>query len=335
MKPYSMDLRERVAQAVDQHEGSLRHLARRFCVSLSFITRLLALRRQTGSLQPRSGRTGPPPWLDAAGLEQLRRLVADQPDATLEELSQQLGCARMTVFRALRKLRITRKKKTFHADERDRPDVQQKRQEFQRELTTLDPQQLLFVDEMGATTSLARLYGRAPRGQRVHGSVPGRWDSWTLISGMRLGGVVAPLAFTGATDTDAFRTYAEQVLAPQLRPGDVVIWDNLKPHKDGDVIQAIEGTGARVLPAPPWSPDLIPIEKMFSKAKGKLRSLAARATDSLVTALGVALDQVCPTDIRGWFQSCGLALDRVGQQMQGFLYPLRSKNRAQPSREPL
>src|SRR5262245_65714187 len=108
MRPYSMDLRERVAQAVDHQEDSLRHLARRFGVSLSFITRLLALRRQTGSLQLRSGRTGPPPRLDAAGLEQLRRLVADQPDATLEELAQQLDCGRTTVWRALCMLDITR-----------------------------------------------------------------------------------------------------------------------------------------------------------------------------------------------------------------------------------
>ena len=335
MRPYSLDLRERVAHAVDQQEGSLRRLAHRFCVSLSFITRLLALRRQTGSLQPRSGRTGPPPRLDAAGLEQLRRLVADQPDATLEELAQQLGCARMTVWRALHKLDITRKKKVFHADERDRPDVQQKRQEFQQELARLDPQRLLFVDEMGATTSLARLYGRAARGQRVHGSVPGCWDSLTLICGMRLDGVVATLAFPGATDTDAFRTYAEQVLEPQLRPGDVVIWDNLKPHKDGDVIQAVEGAGARVLPAPPGSPDLIPIEKMFSKIKGVLRTLAARTAESLIQAMGTGLAKVCPKDILGWFRSCGLALDRVRQQTQGLLRRLRSKSRAQPNREPL
>src|SRR5262245_63807880 len=93
----------------------------------------------------------------------------------------------------------------------------------------------------------------------------------TLISGMRLGGVVAPFAFPGATDTDAFRTYAEAVLAPQLRPGDVVIWDNLKPHKNPKVVQAVEAVGARVLPLPAWSPDLTPIEKMFSFLKRRDR----------------------------------------------------------------
>src|SRR5207253_5418466 len=147
----------------------------------------------------------------------------------------------------------------------------------------------------------------APAGQRVQSNVPGLWQSLTLIGGLRLGGVVAPFAFAGATDTAAFQTYAEKVLAPELSPRDVVIWDNLKPHKNPGVVQAVEQTGARVLPAPPWSPDLIPIEKMFSKVKGFLRSAAARASEALVEAMGQALESVCPQDILGWFKSCGLA----------------------------
>jgi len=271
MRPYSMDLRQRVAQAVEQGQGSLRQLAQRFLVSLSFIVRLLALRRQTGSLAPRPHSRGPAPLLDCEGLQRLLHLLRDQPDATLDELAQELGCARMTVWRALRKLKITRKKKVLRADERARPNVQRKRRRFQQKVATLDPDRLLFVDEMGATTALARLYGRAPQGERVYGSVPGSWKTQTLISGMRLGGVVAPFTFPGATDTAAFQTYAEKVLAPELRPGDVVIWDNLKPHKDAEVIAAVKQVGACVVALPPWSPDLTPIEKMFSKVKGLLR----------------------------------------------------------------
>jgi transposase len=335
MGPYSLDLRQRVAQAVDAQEGSLRQLARRFCVSVSFITRLLALRRQTKSLAPRPHQGGPSPRLNQDRLQRLRQLVHDQPDAILDELAQPLGCSRMTVWRALRKLRITRKKKVFRADERDRPDVQRKRQQFQEELAGLDPQRLIFVDEMGATTALARLYGRSPQGERVYGSVPGSWNSLTLISGMRLGGVTAPFVFAGATDTDAFRTYADAVLAPQLRPGDVVLWDNLKPPKNPEVIQAVERVGARVLPVPPWSPDLTPIEKMFSKVKGSLRTLAARTTETLEGALGEALQRVLPKDILGWFRSCGLALDRARKQTQGLLNRRKSGIRAQPAWEAL
>jgi transposase len=335
MGPYSMDLRQRVAQAVDAKEGSRRQLACRFCVSLSFITRLLALRRQTQSLAPRPHQGGPAPLLDQDGLQRLRQLVHDQPDAIRDELAQPLGCSRMTVWRALRKLRITRKKKVFRADERDRPEVQRQRQQFHEELAGLDPKRLIFVDEMGATTALDRLYGRSPQGERVYGSVPGSWNSMTLISGMRLGGVVAPFAFPGATDTDAFRTYAESVLVPQLHPGDVVLWDNLKPHKDSEVLQAVARVGARVLPVPPWSPDLTPIEKMFSKVKGALRTLAARTTETLVGAMGEALQRVLPQDILGWFRSCGLALDRARKQTQGLLNRRKSGICAQPAWEAL
>jgi transposase len=231
MKPYSLDLRQRVAHAVDNREGSLRQLARRFFVSLSFVVRLLALRRRTDSLAPRPHGGGRRPAIDGPGLERLRQLVREQPDATLPELAQRLGKgSRMAVWRALRRLRISRKKKVLQADERDRPDVQQKRDAFLRELAAIDPERRVYVDEMASTTAMARTHGRALIGERVYGSVPGKWESLTLIAGVRLGGVVATGAFAGSTDTPVFRAYTEQVLAPALRPGDVVILDNLKPQ---------------------------------------------------------------------------------------------------------
>jgi transposase len=328
MKPYSLDLRQRVAQAIDNREGSLRQLARRFFVSLSFVVRLLRLRRQTDSVAPRPHRGGRRPAIDGPDLERLRQLVADQPDATLPELAGRLGKgSRMAVLRALRRLRITRKKKVLKADERDRPDVQRKRDEFLRELAAIDLERRVYVDEMGATTAMARTHGRAPIGERVHGSVPGKWESLTLVAGMRLGGVLATGAFAGATDAPTFRVYAEQVLAPELRPGDVVILDNLKPHKDEKAVAAIEAAGARVLPLPPWSPDLTPIEEMFSKVKGLLRDAAARTKEAVIAAMGRALDAVCPEDIRGWFGSRGSAAEvgqHRGQAAEAVLDRLRS-----------
>src|SRR4051794_16487671 len=173
MGPYSMDLRRRVAEAVDNQEGSLRNLARRFCVSVTFITRLVGLRRQTGALAPRPHGGGHRPALDEAGQQRLRQLLQEQPDATLEELAQRLGCGRMAIWRALRKLKITRKKRVRRADERGRPDVQQKRQEFCAELAGVDPEQLVFVDEMGATTAMARPYGGPPRASASTGACRG------------------------------------------------------------------------------------------------------------------------------------------------------------------
>ena len=120
---------------------------------------------------------------------------------------------------------------------------------------------------------------------------------------MRLSGVTAALAFPGATNAGVFETYVEEVLAPDLRPGDVVIWDNLKPHESEEAIEAVEAAGARVVPLPPWSPDLTPIEEMVSKVKGAMRSAAARTTEAVYAAFASALEDVTRDDIRGWFRS--------------------------------
>jgi transposase len=305
MKAISEDLRKRILETIQRGDGSLRQIARRFLVSVSFITRLLQLHRSTGSLEPRPHGGGNPAVLSPKNLEQLRELVQKQPDATLEELRQRLGvsCSLMTLSRALRKLGLPRKKKIPRSQEQDRPDVQEQRQEFCAKLAGVDPRRLVFVDESGANTAMTRTHGRAPVGQRVYTNTPGRWESITMTCGLRLSGVTAPLAFRGATNTDIFETYVQEVLVPELKPGDVVIWDNLKPHKSEEAIEAIEATGARVEPLPPWSPDLSPIEEMVSKVKGAMRSAGARTTNAVYWAFASALDQVTLNDIAGWFQS--------------------------------
>ena len=305
MSPYSRDLRTRIIDTVERGDGSLRQIARRFLVSLSFVTRLLQHYRTTGSLEPKPHGGGRRPALGPAQLKRLKALIKKTPDATLEELRQALGvdCSTMAIVRALKKLKITRKKKVLHAQERDSPEVQQKRRDFLEGLAGIDPNRLVFVDESGATTAMTRTHGRAPVGERVHGVVPGHWDSVTLICGLRLSGVTAPVVFQGATDTPAFQSYVEQVLVPELRPTDVVIWDNLQPHKAHAVVAAVEQVGARVVPLPPSSPDLTPIEEMFSKVKGALRTAAARSTEAITVAIGSALHEVSQQDILGWFQS--------------------------------
>jgi transposase len=272
----------------------------------------LRLHRNTGSLAPRPHGGGNPAALGPEDLERLRELVRQQPDATLEELRQRLGapCSAMTVSRALRKLGLPRKKKVPRAAEQDRPDVQERRREFCEELAGLDPRRLVFVDECGANTAMTRTHGRAPVGQRVYANTPGRWESITLTCGLRLSGVTASLAFPGATNTGVFETYVEEVLVPELKPGDVVIWDNLKPHESEEAIEAVEAAGARVVPLPPWSPDLTPIEEMVSKVKGSLRSAAARTKETVYAAFGSALHDVTLDDIAGWFQ------DRAAYAMQ-------------------
>lgn len=303
MHAYSNDLRERLVAAVRRGEHSQRQLAHLFAVSLSCIVRLLQRLRHTGSVQPKPHGGGPTPKLDAQAQQRLRELVRQQPDATLAELRQRLGipCCLMTIARALQRQRISRKKKALHAQEQEDPDTQARRQAFREALAAVPVERLVFVDEAGATTSMTRTHGRAPRGQRVKAAVPGSWRQITLIAGLRLSGVVAPLALEGATDQWVFQTYVQQALAPQLRPGDVVVWDNLSAHQAPAAAAAIQAVGARVEPLPTYSPDLTPIEEMFSKTKAHLRTAAARTTNTVITAMGSVLNQVTPRNILGWF----------------------------------
>jgi transposase len=311
MRAYSNDLRERIVAAVERGEHSQRESADLFGVDLSSVVRLLPRYRQTSSVQPKPHAGVPPRKLDDQAEARLLELVRQQPDATLAALRDRLGipCGRMTIARALRRHHITRKKKTLHADERDTPRVQAQRRTFRKKLACVDPTHLVFVEEAGATTAMTRTYGRAPQGDRVRATAPGAWSNVTLIAGLRTTGVVAPLALAGATDRAVFETYVEEVLVPELGPEDVVVWDNLQPHKNPAVIAAVEAVGARVEPTPPYSPDLSPIEELFSKTKAHLRRAAARTTDTVIAARGAALAGVTPSDIQGWFHDrCAYAM---------------------------
>ncbi|MGE5754142.1 MAG: IS630 family transposase [Planctomycetaceae bacterium] len=177
---------------------------------------------------------------------------------------------------------------------------------WREEFAAIDSSRLVFLDESGATTAMTRRYGRAPRGQRVDAAVPhGHWKVVTLTAAVRLGGVGACLAFDGATDTACFETYVDACLVPTLKPGDILLRDNLPCHKTAEVQRLLRSAGAEVRYLPAYSPDLNPIEKLFSKLKALLRSAAARTVDALIEAIGDALRAVTPGDIVGWFEHCG------------------------------
>ena len=146
----------------------------------------------------------------------------------------------MILWRALNKLGITRKKKTTHAAEQDRPDVQAQRRSFRRKIQPIEPKRLVFVDETGVTTAMTPTHGRAPRGERVIASAPASWESVTVIAALGLDGVGAPVAVPGSSNAATFLAYVEQVLVPSLRPGDVVVFDNLASHFTPGVAEAIE-----------------------------------------------------------------------------------------------
>ena len=183
-----------------------------------------------------------------------------------------------------------------------------------RELApTLAPADLVFVDESGVATAMARRYGRAPGGQRAHGAVPyGRWERLTILGGLSLAGLVAGLvacmAVSGATDTDVMVAFTRHVLVPALRPGQIVVTDNLSPHKAPQVRRLIERAGCRLLLLPPYSPDFNPIEPAWSKLQTLLRGVGARTTEALHAALTTLVDAVTASDAHGYFRHCGYAV---------------------------
>jgi len=171
-----------------------------------------------------------------------------------------------------------------------------------------DPGRLVFVDECGTNIGLTPLRARAPKGERAFGKAPrNRGKNTTLLASMGLGGMGPCLAVEGSTTKAVFEAYVEEVLAPSLSPGQVVVMDNLSAHKGERVRELVEGRGAKLLFLPSYSPDFSPIEEAFSKLKSLLRRAEARTREALVEAIGRALDAVTSDDVRGWFEHCGYA----------------------------
>jgi transposase len=168
----------------------------------------------------------------------------------------------------------------------------------------MDPARFVFLDETGTATNLARRYGRSPRGARLVAAVPhGHWRT-TIVAGLRQSGIVAPLVLDGAMTGTAFRANVEQFLAPALRPGDVVVLDNLAAHKVDGVRQALAAAGASLLYLPPYSPDFNPIEQLFAKLKALLRKAAARTKDELWSTIGRLLATVPPAECARYLHHC-------------------------------
>ena len=186
-----------------------------------------------------------------------------------------------------------------------------KRGWFRRRARRLNKRRFIFVDESAVNTAMTRRYGRALRGERAHDSAPHNYGTHTLVIGaMGLRGLVATLTVEGAVDTDCFNAYAERVLGPRLRKGDVVMLDNLGAHRASRIEEVAEARGAHVLWLVPYSPDFSPIEQCWSKIKAYLRGAKARTREALEGALTAALRLVTKADIRGWFKHCGYSLAR-------------------------
>lgn len=184
--------------------------------------------------------------------------------------------------------------------------MQQARQKWRHDQATLDPARLVFLDETGASTCMTRLRGRSPRGQRCVASAPhGHWKTTTFIAGLRHGAVTAPMVLDGPMNGAAFLAYIRTQLCPTLQPGDIVVADNLSCHKVAGVREAIEEAGATLRYLPPYSPDLNPIEKLFSKLKALLRKAATRTIETLWDEIGRLIDIFTQEECGNYFAACG------------------------------
>jgi len=198
-----------------------------------------------------------------------------------------------------------KEKKTLAASEQD-PEA---RAAWWQEVTLLDPDKLVFIDEAGSHTAMTRTHARAPKGQRAYGSVPrNRGGNLTLLAALSKERIQAEWLIEGSVDGDVFVTWLEHVLLPTLTPGQMVVMDNLRAHYRKEVRTLIEARGCSLLYLPPYSPDFSPIELAFSKIKGRLKSLAARTKQALADAVAEACRTVSSADVASWFKHCGYNL---------------------------
>ena len=300
-RAYSQDLRDRV---IDVVLGGMpaRRAAAQFEIGVA--TAIVWVRRVRASGERTARRQGQPrrskldPQHDfLLGLVRTDAGHDDRRDATASCHGARHEGERGHYLDLPRPLRPDVQKKSAHAAERDRPDILKRREAWFEDQLELDPSKLVFIDETGAATNMARLRGRAQKGERLRAGIPqGHWKTTTFVAGLRLTGMTAPMVLDGPMNGAAFLAYVQQVLVPELKPDDIVIMDNLSAHKGCQVRAAIEAAGARLLYLPPYSPDFNPIENAFAKLKALLRKAAERSVEALWHLTGKLLDAFSPQE---------------------------------------
>lgn len=310
-RPYSTDLRERVVAALEKGM-TYEQVADLFGIGEASVSRWASRKRKRGTVEPDKlgGYRGSK--LGEEGLQILSELVNERPDRTNSELAdcyrERTGkkVSTATISRGLKKLGLTRKKKTLVAKERKSKRVQEMRRIYLDQMKEFDPFRLIFIDETGSNIAMTRRYARALKGKRAEDDVPGnKGTNITVIGALTIEGLQAVMTIDGSTTTQVFRAYTEQVLCPIIQPGDIVVMDNLSVHKDKQARELIESVGAKIVFTPPYSPDLNPIEECWSKLKSVLRKMRARTRDALDRAVVKAMELITPVDSIGWMEHAG------------------------------
>ena len=312
-KPYSQDLRDRVIDAVKRGEMSRRAAARRYEISESVAIEWLERLERHGSREPvgHGGHRASKLMPHRAFLEAAR---AEKSEVTLQALCDRLfGRARgqsrhLDDEPLLSPDRRHGQKKTLVAREQDRPDISRHRKRWRTYQGLIDPRRLVFIDETWTKTNMTRLRGWAPKGERLVDKVPqGKWKTATFLAALRNDRIDAPCLFDGPINGERFHAYVEQFLVPTLKPGDVVILDNLGSHKGKAGRKAIRDVGARLVFLPKYSPDLNPIEQVFAKFKTLLRKAGARSYEAISDACGKILAQYPPAECAAYLNNAGYA----------------------------
>jgi len=309
-RAYSNDLRERVVAAAVQGEAT-RSVARRFGVAISTVVKWHQRYRVTGSVAP--GKIG---GHRRRVLEPHRAFIVERinqtPHLTLHGLKDELAArgvkvSHNAVWEFLRREGL-RFKKTLLALEQGRADVARHRRRWKARQDRFDPRRLVFIDETWIRTNMAPLRGWGPKGKRLRGFAPhGRWRTLTFLGALRCDRLTAPCVFNGPINGQAFRAYVEQLLVPALKPGDIVIMDNLGSHKSKTVRNAISAAGARLFFLPKYSPDLNPIEQAFAKIKHWMRNAQKRNLEDIWHHLGYLVATINPDECSNYLQNAGYA----------------------------
>lgn len=307
--PYTPDLRERVV-ATFRSGMSRAETAALFRVSESSVQRWSRLARTTGSVaaQPMGGQR---PFALAGERDRILERIAQQPDLPLRALLAELHdrgikVSYFAVWNIVDRAGLSDKKKSLHASEQDRPKVARRRLQWQQRQGQIDARRLVVIDETWAKTNMTPTHGRCPIGQRLVAKVPhGHRKTLTFVAALRCDGITAPCLLNQPINAVSFRTYVEQVLVPTLRPGDVVVMDNLSSHKGKAIRKAIQAAGAKLIFLPPYSPDLNPIEQVFAKLKTLLRKANARTIPAITEAIGKLLDEYTVEECANYLVNSG------------------------------
>lgn len=311
-KPYSIDLRQKIVAAYENKEGSMPKLADRFSVSKNFVADLLKRLKQTGTIAPKPHGGGHPPSVKAEGQIFLKELVESKPDLILDEILDEYNnneqfepVSRSTIDRNLAKLKLTRKKKTLFDPRKNSPENKKKRQNYEQNISPFNLEDLIFIDETGCVRNITRPYARSRKGQRAHcGNSLTRGARVSTIGALDMEGLLTAFCYEGTMNAFLFAFFVKVFLVPVLKPNHVVILDNAKSHYDEDAIAMIETTGAGIIFLPPYSPELNPIEHIWSKVKNFIKKTIISTTEELYQAITDALDTITPDDAKNCFHHC-------------------------------